>query len=430
MGRARLLVLALGIPGLLLYGTLATAQWLGNAALAEFNRLQKEHPSDSMETEDPKIAARKRAALALAARFIPDQSEPAYQAALQNLVLAESESLHPAVSVQNLDSGPDAKVAVLLREALRSINRAIELSPGKAEYPFVKATVLQNLPASLPGSDAVAVEDAVSRLLTTADRLDPYLPSLHYRIGSFWLALGNRERAKHAFTVALRDKYRFASSIFSLLWSSVKNVQEIQNFVADDAACRVLVADFLWYQGYRDAAKEQIEKVETAENFDYGVAEALIEHLLRAERYESARGVIDRTGRQQRSISAHNSARLQFFRGRSFFLQGRYQEAIDCFERSLAADSYLVQAHVALASAYLEGGEPEKAIARWRFVLSHAMQVPSGAAGPGEVHFGLGRAYEALGDKKNALGEYLRASAEDPTNATYARKASELSRGM
>jgi tetratricopeptide (TPR) repeat protein len=241
--------------------------------------------------------------------------------------------------------------------------------------------------------------------------------------------LGGRDEARKAFAVTLLDSINYARPVFGLLWSSVDDVNDLQNFVGESPLCRALLGDFLWTHGYREEAQAQFEKVEAAPHLEYLTGEALIGHYIRVYQGDRARRVVDRMMKSP-GLSAFYRSRLEYFRGKSFVQEKRYQEAIGCFERSLSLDPAVVQSHLDLASAYLEEGQPEKAIARWRFVLARGLPVPREIAAPGQIHFGLGRAYEALGDRNHALSEYLHASSEDPGNVDFSRKASEISNGF
>ena len=424
-------LMALGIPSLLLYATLGVAQWRSSLAMNEFTRLQKAHPPDSLKRAPAEIQLRKLQALTLAERLAPDNPEIAYQTSLLYLVRAETESLQPPSDSTGSENAQDPRLVVSLREGLTWINRAITLNPGVAEYQFVKASILQNF-SGLPGvaGEGGGTPAAVAALLREADRLDPYKPLLHFRIGSFWIALDEREEARDALSVALSDSIRYARPVFNLLWSSVDDVGDLQHFVGDDPMSQALLGDFLWNHGYRDEARVQFEKVEAAKEMDYLAGEALIYHYLHEHEGGRARAVVDRMLKSGPKLSLFYQARLEYFRGKSLYQEKRYQEAIACFERSLSLDPSVIQSHMDLASAYLEEGQPQKAIAPWRFVLARGVPVPREVAGPGEIHFGLGRAYEALGDRGSALSEYLRAPSEDPGNLNFSRKASEITQGL
>ena len=418
-------LLVFGIPGLLLYATLGVAQLRSARALSEFRQMQKAYPPDSLKIQPPGIQARKMAALLLSERLAPDDPEPAFQLGLMHMVQAEVDSFNPA------PAGGDAekRLQASLREGLHWIDRAIELNPGYAEYPFVKATLLQNLDGMVESGDS-ATSREVARLLRLSDRLDPYRPGLHFRIGSFWVSLGEKEEARRALAVALSDTFRFARPVFTLLWSVVSDAGELADFVGDEPLSRALLGDFLWMHGYRQEAQEQFDRVDASPRFDYRTGEALIVQYLREYQAEKARGVIARMERFEPKLAPFHRARLELFRGKAYSQEKRFQEAISCYERSLSLDPANVQSHLELAEAYLQEGQPQKAIARWHFVLSRSLPVPREIAAPGQIHYSLGRAYEALGDRERALAEYLRASSEDPGNALFSEKATTLTRGL
>lgn len=421
-------VLALGIPGLLVYATLGVAQLRSARALGEFKRLQKSHPPDSLKAAPAGTQERKMGALLLAQRFAPDHPEPAFQLGLMHILQAETDSINPGASGSPEEQG--RRLEASLREGLHWIDRAIVLNPGYAEYHFVKATLLQNLSGITGGDSGEAAPREVASLLRLADRLDPYRPGLHYRIGSFWISLGEKDEARRALSVALTDSFQFARPVFNLLWSVVADAGELADFVGDEPLSRALLGDFLWMHGYRPEAQELFDKVGSSPRFDFRTGEALIVHYLREYQAERAREIIQRMEGFQPPLSLFQKARLELFRGKSFSQEQRFQEAIACYERSLSLDPSVVQSHLELASAYLEEGQPEKAIARWHYVLSRSLPVPREIAPPGEIHFSLGRAYEALGDRERALAEYLRASSEDPGNSRFAEKATTLTRGL
>jgi len=423
--------MALGIPGLLLYATFGVAQWRSSLAMSDFRQLQRTHPPNSLKAVPTEIQQQKLQVLTLADRLAPDNPEIAYQTALLYLVRAETQSLQPRSDSTDSQDEADPRLQAALRDGLAWINRAIILNPGYAEYQFIKASILQNL-SGVPGTpdENNATLAAVAALLRAADRLDPFKPSLHFRIGSFWIALDKTDEAREAFAITLSDSIHYARPVFNLLWSSVDDVGDLQNFVGESPMSQALLGDFLWIHGYREEAQVQFERVEAARQLDYLAGESLISHYIREHQGERARSVVDRMQKSGSKLSLFYQARLEYFRGKSFYQEQRYQEAISCFERSLSLDPSVIQSHLNLASAYLEEGQPQKAIARWRFVLARGIPVPPEVAGPGEIHFGLGQAYEALGDRSSALSEYLRASSEDPGNASFSRKASEITQGL
>lgn len=426
MGRTRLLVVTLGVPGLLLYGTLATAQWRGDAALSEFTRLRKEHPADSMKTEDPRITARKRASLALASRFIPDQSEPAYQTALQNLILAESESLHPSEPERLLGRGLDARVTALLRESLRSVNRAIALNPGDAEYHFVKATIHQNLQAGLSGPDAVMAGDAVTSLLALADRLDPHLPSLHFRLGSFWLALGSEEKARHHLALALVDRFRYGKAVLDLLLSSVGDIPELRRFAGSTALGHALLADFLWEHGFKDEAESEFRLAMAGGRPDYQTGMLLVQHAMRNGNYAVVREIISSLDKDNLHLKAFQRGHLAYLRGQSYDKEGRFQEAIDCLEDALRLRSDATYIHESLGRAYFKSGDYQRAIARYQSVLGRR-SLDLKPAKLANLHVALADALEKSGEQLGALEHYLRALQIDPDNRAAQAGASALS---
>src|SRR5262249_20900241 len=154
-------------------------------------------------------------------------------------------------------------------------------------------------------------------LLRLAESFDPYKPSLNYRVGSFWLALGNDAEARKAFAVALMDSFQYARPVFDLLWSSVEGVSDLQNFVGDNPLSRALLGDFLWNHGFRKEAEEQFEIVEDAKELDYLTGEALIVHYLREYEGDRARKVIDRMKKSGKNLSLFYRSRLEYFLGKS-----------------------------------------------------------------------------------------------------------------
>src|SRR4030095_3897310 len=99
-----------------------------------------------------------------------------FQTSLFHLVRAETESLQPEGSAESTARGPDPRLVGSLKEGLRWINRAIVLNPCYAEYPFVKATLLQNLEGTQELLDSGTIRSRVSALLRLSHRLDPYRP--------------------------------------------------------------------------------------------------------------------------------------------------------------------------------------------------------------------------------------------------------------
>jgi len=431
MSRRRLFLLLFGIPGLLVYATLAVAQWRGGLALSEFKRLQEAYPPDSLHPIAPSVAARKTAVLLEASRMAPTDPEPVYQTALLNLVRAEGQSLAPKGPPGDLGNGPDRPLARLLQEGLRSVRRAIRLNPGVAEYHFVEALILQNLGGEVESAAASNVpEKAVAEILAISDCLDPYKPSLHYRIGSFQMALGNREGARSALSVALTDSYTYARPVFDLLWSSVGDVEEIRSYVSDRPLARSLLADFLWTHGYKKEAEEEYEAVASRRPIDYFTGEQLVLHSLRTREFAKARQVLTLLESRRGVWTSFQLARFQHYRGESYSLEGKYEQAIDSYERALTLDGSMVICHLDLAKTYLENHLPRKAIARWEYLLSRRADDPTVRARIGDIHSGLGAANEALGNWSQALAEYLQASAADPTNINLSRKVEEMSKRL
>ena len=427
MKKARVILLSLGIPGLLAYGTVAAAQWQAARALAEFEQLQKAHRPDSLTPPAPAVLAAKEAALLRAARFAPDHPEPAYQTALLRLVLAESASLQPAgPPAAAADGGPDPHLRALLRDALRAINQAISRNPGYADYHFVKATILQNLEATLPPEAGRATAGAVKHLLDSADRLDPYKPSLHYRIGSFYLALGERDRAKRAFSIALNDSDRYAEQVFGLLWST-GDVAEISGLVGSAALTRALLGQFLWSRGFEVEAEQEYARATGGRPMEFHVGELLVEQYFRTGRFEEARQVVGRVRKESPGLSMTERTRLLYLEGTSFLLEKRYQDAIARYEQALALDPEVYYIHQALGRIFLETGDYDRAIARFRFLVgrtSRALPPRTGA----ELRVDLARAYEKKSLFLDALNEYLRASQLDPANQAAQEKVRQLGR--
>src|SRR6266571_1156895 len=206
MPRSRLLLFWPGMFGLVLYGTLVVCQWREAAALSEFRELERANPLNSVQPAGVGVLERKMAALLRAARMDHFDPEPLYQQALLDLGTAEAESLSSVESERDLGAGPDTKLLGRLRAAARAIRAAIVRNPGIAEYHFVAALVFQNLIGDgIGGAPVAGSEQVVTAHLDNSGQLDPYKPSLHFKIGSFQMALGDHVGAKRSFDVAFAD---------------------------------------------------------------------------------------------------------------------------------------------------------------------------------------------------------------------------------
>src|SRR5205085_2354621 len=86
------------------------------------------------------------------------------------------------------------------------------------------------------------------------------------------------------------------------------------------------------------------------------------------------------------------------------------EEAIGAFERALAADSSLFEAHRRLGVLYRKQGKLDKAASALEAV------VKSGRAVPADVHLELGRCHHALGKTQEALDAVRGVMQTDPNN--------------
>lgn len=427
MNRGRLVLLILGIPGLLGYGTLVSAQWQAGRSLTEYVALQKRHPPDSLNRPTSDVRTRKESTLARAARYAPDDPETAYQRALLKMVLAESASLAPSGPPGAGAASPGPALQNLLREALRSTNQAIARNPGQADYHFVKAIILQNLQWDLLGSEVDPEGKVVAHELRTAHWLNPFQPSLHFKIGSFWLALGDRVEAKRAFTVALKDSNRYARPVLDLLWSSTADVAEMKTLIGEDPLARAVLGDFLWTNGFKREAEGEYAEAERCRPMAFRVGELLVKQHFRTGRFESARAVLGTMLDNPQNLSTNQLARARYFQGQSYYLEKRYQDAISGFEDALRLEPGLYYAHRALGRVYSEVGDLDRAIARFRFVLDKTGNTlpPRDAA---ELHIELAGVYEKKNLYIEALHQYLRATQLDPANRVAQERAVKLGR--
>ncbi|HEV8334806.1 MAG TPA: tetratricopeptide repeat protein [Candidatus Polarisedimenticolia bacterium] len=424
MGR-RLALLVLGIPGLLGFGALAAAQWRGADALTEYAELQKEYPPDSMKPPDPKIVARKQLVLARADRLVPDLPEVQYQRALLFTVMAETESLQPAAGSSG--GAPSPSLVTLLREALWSINHAIQLNPCSAEYQFVKATIIQNLEANLSAERLEASGKAVAQLLTISDSLDPYKPQLHYRIGSFWLALGDITSAKRIFSTVLRQNPALSKDILTVLWSSVTSVSELRDFIQHEPRTCVILAEFLAERGFdSEAEHEYLDAAPGAPN-SFQVLSALVRRYMNDGKTAAVLELVKTAEHVGRIKDPRERAALRYLAGQAYFREGRIQDAISAYEAALRIDDTQLHIHHALAMAYLRAGQYGKAIARWQFLKSRFGESRVSRDMNSVMHAGLAEAFEMQGRYVDALAEYLKAAELDPRNRVLSLKIEELS---
>lgn len=432
MRRIRLWLLLVGIPGLLAYATLVAAQWGGGRALASFERLQKEVPPDVLRPAGTEVTQRKMGALARASRLTPSDPLPAYHAALLQLLRVEAESLSPEGQPVPLGSGPDPRLKLLLREGLRSIRRAILLNPGSAESHFVAALLLQNLIGAAPsGQDAESQVRTVGAHLGNSDHLDPFKPSLHYRIGAFQMALGAQDEAKRAFTLALSASPGNVREIFDILWSTVSRPEEMGEFIGDQPKAHLRLGEFLFWKGYSRLAEGEFAKALAADPIDFDTGMGVISYYLRAGRIEDALRLIGRLEKKEaKSWLPDQKAVLEYRRGRALHLGGRFEEAISAYRRSLELDDTPAHVHHQLALAYLMLEDPDRAIARWRYLLDSRANTDYVKASRKYIHRGLASAYEAKGDYPSALIQYLRVVDLAPGDAELSKKILEISRKM
>jgi tetratricopeptide (TPR) repeat protein len=427
MSRGRPWILSVGIPVLLLYGTLAVAQLRSARAMTEFKRLQKTYPPDSLQRAPAEVQHRKGEVLALAERMAPDNPEVAFQTALFHLVQAETESLQPEGRTESPAHGPDPRLMGSLNEGMKWIDRAIDLNPGYAEYPFVKATILQNLEGTSETPGSSDTRNRVTALLRLSHRLDPYRPALHYRLGSFWIALGEQEEARRALTIALIDIQRNARAVFDLLWSTVADVSELRTFIGEDAFARALLARFLRDHGFVEQARSEFEAVAAQPSLDYQTATIMFDLAVEEMRTVEARKILSKVNPRAGGVSALQRAHLKYLEGQSYFLENRIQDAINCYENAIRFDADTSYIHEALGNAYQRTGEYQRAIARYLLVLNRAGNLLDSKK-VGNLHVELASAYEQNHQYKEAIEHYLKAAEVDPENLTAQKRASELSR--
>ena len=431
MSRIRFAILVLGIPGLLAYGFLAAAQARSGLAIAEFKRLQKAYPPDSLRPADPATVQKKFDALNRAARFGPADPDPPFRSALLYLTRAETMSLSPEGGGRALAEGPDAAVAPLLQAGLRSAREALARDPGSGETHFATALLIQNLAGTgVPGVDEATLARAVDHHLESSDRLDPRKPSLHYRLGAFWMALGERDKARRSFSVALAGNYDYVNGIFDILWSTVENPAEMGELVGSEPRARVLLGEFLFRRGYAEAAREQYAEALAASPPDFETNLGLIQYFIRAKEFDRALGLIDRMGKKGRGWMPSQRASLEYHRGRVFYLTGRYDLAIESYQRSLGIDDAPDHVHHELALSYLKVGETARAVARWRYLLDSRRESQYVRKNLKVLYRGLGSAYEARREYPQALEQYLRLAELEPEDAALSRKIAEISRKL
>jgi len=431
MSRSRFPILVLGIPGLLAYALLVVAQARGGVALAEFKRLEKADPSDSMRPADPGVARRKFDSLARAARFGPTDPDPPFRSALLHLTAAETRSFFPQGPPRALGDGPDPAVASLLQAGLRSARRSLARNPGAAETHFAAALLIQNLAGTgVPDVDETTLAKAVDYHLESSDRLDPRKPSLHYRLGSFWMALGERENARRAFSVSLAGDYDHINDIFATLWSSVEDPEEMGELIGSEPRARVLLGEFLFRRGYLEAARTEYEKALAASPSDFETNLGLVQYFIRAKEFDRALRLIDQMVKRGRDWMPYQRAALEYHRGRILYLTGRYDTAIASYRRSLEIDDSPDHVHHELALAYLKVGETARAVARWRYLLDSRAGSPYVQKNLRVLYRGLASAYEARQEYHQALEEYLRLAELEPGDVALSRKIAEISRKL
>jgi tetratricopeptide (TPR) repeat protein len=420
--------MVLGIPGLLLYATLGVAQWRSDLAMKEFTRLQRAHPPNSLKKVPAQIQLQKLQALSLADRLAPDNPETAYQTSLLHLVRAETESLQPPSDSTEPTHEQVQRLELSLKNGLSWINRAITLNPGYAEYQFVKASIIQNLTGLDETADEEGAIKAVTSLLHQADQLDPYKPSLHFRMGSFWIALGNNVEARNAFSVALMDSYQYANPVFAVLWSTALDVNELRGLVGNEPLARALLTAFLFEHGFTMEAEAEFDLVSAMSPLDYPTVTTLADYALKAGKPSGARMIIEKIDSRRQELIPLYQAHLKYLEGQSFHAEGRLQDAIVCFEQAIGIDSDVSYIHEALGNAYQQAGDFDRAIARYLLVLTRSTEVPLGDKKISNVHVELASAYEKKMEFVKAIEHYFIASQLDPTNIAAQKRATELSR--
>ncbi len=130
---------------------------------------------------------------------------------------------------------------------------------------------------------------------------------------------------------------------------------------------------------------------------------------------------------QRKVWTPSQQARLEYFRGQSFFLENRHQDAINSFEMALALDPNVYYIHEALGNACAAVRDYDRAIARYLLVLNKTGDSlpPRQAA---MLHVELASAYEKKFLFADALLHYSRAVMLDPSNVIAQRRAVEISR--
>src|SRR5207249_2827920 len=157
------------------------------------------------------------------------------------------------------------------------------------------------------------------------------------------------------------------------------------------------------------------------------LVEILVAQHFRTGQYELARSVIRSFVKDSPDVPASQEARILYFQGQSYYLEGRYQEAIAEFEHALQIDPGVYYTHEMLAKTYAVTGDYDRAIARYRYLLEKtADSMP--ARQQAEVHVELAQAYEKKKQFIQALDQYFRATQLDPLNQAAQQRATELGR--
>lgn len=143
---------------------------------------------------------------------------------------------------------------------------------------------------------------------------------------------------------------------------------------------------------YAESAKEWAEALKLAPG-DPGIERQLAISLYQSGDLEGARALFEGLLKRQ-----PDSADLNYFLGDTVLHAQKPQEAIVYLEKAVEADPQLLPAQRSLGLAYLQIGQAEKAIPR----LKEALPIDD----DGSVHYQLGRAYQAHGERDLAAAMF------------------------
>ncbi|MEA2060019.1 MAG: tetratricopeptide repeat protein, partial [Thermodesulfobacteriota bacterium] len=170
-----------------------------------------------------------------------------------------------------------------------------------------------------------------------------------------------------------------------------ESFHKAMTFIDKDAENRLLLSDLLFAMGQNDQGLMHFNKaLELDQEF--------------VQEYEARKA--PKTDQQSGESEADNAGEI-FLKGNDLFAQGKYDEALTCYEKVLEIDDTNANVIHNMGAAFKERGDPEKAIECYKKSIALDPNAYN-------AYFNLGVAYLDMGEKEKAVEYFKNAVALKP----------------